>query len=59
MQSPYVAILNKQAELMVKIACEFGFTPAARSRSFSYSKSNSMLLAEPARPNDELLGWPT
>ena len=43
-QSPYVAIVNRQAELMLRIAGEFGFTPAARSRSFSYSKSNSMLL---------------
>lgn len=32
MQSPYVAIANKQAELMMRIASEFGFTPASRSR---------------------------
>ena len=43
-QSPYVAIVNKQAEVMIRLAGEFGFTPAARSRSFSYAKSNSMLL---------------
>lgn len=43
-QSPYVAIANRQAEMMLRIAGEFGFTPAARSRSFSYSKGNSMLL---------------
>src|SRR5262245_30220837 len=32
MQSPYFAIANRQAELMMRIASEFGFTPASRSR---------------------------
>lgn len=32
MQSPYVAIANRQAEIMMRIAGEFGFTPASRSR---------------------------
>lgn len=32
MQSPYIAIQNRQAELMMRIASEFGFTPASRSR---------------------------
>jgi P27 family predicted phage terminase small subunit len=31
-QSPYVAIANRQAELMLRIAAEFGFTPASRGR---------------------------
>jgi P27 family predicted phage terminase small subunit len=31
-QSPYVAIANRQAELMMRIASEFGLTPASRSR---------------------------
>jgi len=31
-QSPYVAIVNRQAEIMMRIASEFGFTPASRSR---------------------------
>jgi phage terminase small subunit len=31
-QSPYVAIANRQAEIMVRIASEFGFAPASRSR---------------------------
>jgi P27 family predicted phage terminase small subunit len=31
-QSPYVAVANRQAELMIRIASEFGFTPASRSR---------------------------
>jgi P27 family predicted phage terminase small subunit len=30
--SPYVAIANRQAELMMRIASEFGFTPANRGR---------------------------
>lgn len=32
MQSPYVAVANKQAELMIRIAADFGFTPSSRSR---------------------------
>jgi P27 family predicted phage terminase small subunit len=31
-QSPYIAIANRQAEIMLRIASEFGFTPASRSR---------------------------
>jgi P27 family predicted phage terminase small subunit len=31
-QSPYVSIANRQAELMMRISAEFGFTPASRSR---------------------------
>jgi P27 family predicted phage terminase small subunit len=31
-QSPYLSIANRQAELMMRIASEFGFTPASRSR---------------------------
>jgi phage terminase small subunit len=30
-QSPYIAIANRQAEIMMRIASEFGFTPASRS----------------------------
>ena len=43
-QSPYLSTLNRQAEIKIRIASEFGFTPASRSRIFSYSKSNSLLL---------------
>jgi P27 family predicted phage terminase small subunit len=32
MQSPYLAIANKQAQIMAKAAVEMGFTPASRSR---------------------------
>jgi len=31
-QSPYVSIANRQAEIMMRIASGFGFTPASRSR---------------------------
>lgn len=32
MQSPYLAIANKQAQIMTRSATEMGFTPASRSR---------------------------
>ncbi|WP_230598188.1 phage terminase small subunit P27 family, partial [Xanthomonas albilineans] len=32
MQSPYLSIANKQAQIMTKAATEMGFTPASRSR---------------------------
>jgi phage terminase small subunit len=31
-QSPYLSIINKQAQIMVKAAAEMGFTPSSRSR---------------------------
>lgn len=31
-QSPYLSIVNKQAQIMLKAASEMGFTPASRSR---------------------------
>jgi len=31
-QSPYVAVANRQAQIMMRIASEFGFTSASRSR---------------------------
>ena len=34
-QSPYVSMANRQAEIMMRIASEFGFTPASRSRIMS------------------------
>ena len=32
MQSPFVAVLNRQAQIMLKAAAEMGFTPSSRSR---------------------------
>lgn len=31
-QSPYLSVANRQAEIMLRVAAEFGFTPASRSR---------------------------
>lgn len=31
-QNPYLAVMNKQSQLMMKAAAELGFTPSARSR---------------------------
>jgi P27 family predicted phage terminase small subunit len=39
-QSPYVAIANRQAEIMMRIASEFGFTPASRSRISTRPSAN-------------------
>lgn len=32
MQSPYVSILNKQVEIMIKLSAEFGMSPASRTK---------------------------
>ncbi len=32
MQSPYVAVANKQVDIMGRIAAEFGMTPSSRTR---------------------------
>ena len=32
MQNPYVSIMNKQAQIMLKAAAEMGFTPSSRTR---------------------------
>lgn len=42
-QSPYVSIANRQAEIMMRIASEFGFTPASRSRISTPGKSEADL----------------
>lgn len=42
-QSPYVSVANRQAEIMMRIAAEFGFTPASRSRISSPTKSEPNL----------------
>ena len=56
-QSPYLATVNRQAEIMMRIASEFGFTPASRSRIFSYSQKNSMLLDAVDKNDDGLANW--
>jgi P27 family predicted phage terminase small subunit len=56
-QSPYLSTVNRQAEIMMRIASEFGFTPASRSRIFSFSKSNSLLLDAVDGHDDGSSGW--
>ena len=38
MQSPYLSHLNRQVEIMMRIASEFGFTPASRSGIFRLTR---------------------
>jgi P27 family predicted phage terminase small subunit len=42
-QSPYVSVANRQAEIMMRIASEFGFTPASRSRISTHPQSEPTL----------------
>jgi P27 family predicted phage terminase small subunit len=42
-QSPYIAIANRQTEIMMRIASEFGFTPASRSRISAPAKTEPTL----------------
>ncbi|MBI4275850.1 MAG: phage terminase small subunit P27 family [Rhizobiales bacterium] len=56
-QSPYLAVVNRQADIMMRIASEFGFTPASRSRIFSYSQKNSMLLDMVDEADDGTIKW--
>ena len=56
-QSPYLAVANKHADTMIRIACEFGFTPASRSRIFSFTQKNSLLLDGVNEPDDGLANW--
>jgi P27 family predicted phage terminase small subunit len=56
-QSPYVAIANRQAEIMMRIASEFGFTPASRGRiTTRHSEERSLLdlIEESEESNDEV-----
>lgn len=46
-QSPYVSIANRQAEIMMRIASEFGFTPASRSRISTPSEQEPTLFDIP------------
>jgi P27 family predicted phage terminase small subunit len=43
-QSPYLAIANRQTEIMMRIASEFGFTPASRSRISTSTADEQTLL---------------
>jgi P27 family predicted phage terminase small subunit len=50
-QSPYVSIANRQAEIMMRIASEFGFTPASRSRISTPSEDERDLFNVLERPS--------
>jgi phage terminase small subunit len=52
-QSPYIAIANRQAEIMLRIASEFGFTPASRSRIATPSESEPSLFDRLEEPPEE------
>jgi len=47
MQSPYLSIANRQAEIMLRISSEFGFTPASRSRIVARDTNEPDLFAQP------------
>jgi P27 family predicted phage terminase small subunit len=49
-QSPYVAIANRQAEIMMRIASEFGFTPASRSRISTPGSATPSLFSQAELP---------
>jgi P27 family predicted phage terminase small subunit len=42
-QSPYVSVANRQAEILMRIASEFGFTPASRSRISTHPNAEPTL----------------
>ena len=51
MQSPYVAVANKQVDIMVRIAAELGMTPSSRTRIRVGDKAPAgSLRGVPARP---------
>ena len=52
-QSPYVSVANRQAEIMMRIASEFGFTPASRSRISTHSNMEPTLFDRLADYPDE------
>jgi P27 family predicted phage terminase small subunit len=55
-QSPYLSHYNQQVATVMKIASEFGFTPASRSRIFPWDQKNSLLI-ENAESDDEPAKW--
>jgi P27 family predicted phage terminase small subunit len=57
MQSPYLSHLNQQVATMMKIASEFGFTPASRSRIFSWDQKNSLVIENVQSDNNDLAKW--
>jgi hypothetical protein len=60
LQSPYLAILNKQAQIMIKAGAELGFSPASRTRvqvsPSSLGNSLARLRGDPFRPKPWEIG---
>jgi P27 family predicted phage terminase small subunit len=52
-QSPYVSIANRQTEIMMRIASEFGLTPASRSRISAPVAAQPSLFDQPAIQKDD------
>jgi len=50
----YLSHFNQQVATVMRIASDFGFTPASRSRIFSFDQKNSLLLDN---PGSESLAW--
>jgi P27 family predicted phage terminase small subunit len=50
-QSPYVSIANRQTEIMMRIASEFGLTPASRSRISAPAAAQPSLFDETPTQN--------
>jgi P27 family predicted phage terminase small subunit len=55
-QSPYVSIANRQAEIMMRIASEFGFTPASRSRISTPTEAEPTLFDIPDERSGKAIG---
>jgi P27 family predicted phage terminase small subunit len=51
-QSPYLSHLNRQIEIMLRAGSELGFSPAARSRIFSFDHKNALVL-ETFEPDED------
>ena len=58
LQSPYLAILNKQAQIMLKAGAELGFSPASRTRVQTDRLTGGRLpwMPNPVDDPDNLLG---
>jgi hypothetical protein len=50
-QSPYVSIANRQTEIVMRIASEFGFTPASLRSPYAWRPGSST--GRLFRPNTE------
>jgi phage terminase small subunit len=48
-----MAVANRQAEIMIRIASEFGFTPASRSRIATPTNTEPTLFDFEEEPEEE------